>query len=86
MALLSDATLIVEAGENSGTRHMGWEAIRLGRPVLLLRRFVATASATWPAEMIKYGALAFDANTLPLVLDELPHRVKPAGGDGSLPF
>ena len=86
MALLSDATLIVEAGENSGTRHMGWEAIRLGRPVLLLRRFVAAASATWPAEMIKYGAFAFDANTLPRVLDELPHRVKPVGGDGSLPF
>jgi len=26
MALLSDATVIVEAGERSGTRHMGWEA------------------------------------------------------------
>ena len=86
MALLADATLIVEAGENSGTRHMGWEAIRLGRPVLFLRRFVAAASASWPAEMIKYGAFAFDANTLPLVLDELPHRVKPVEGGGSLPF
>ena len=86
MALLADATLIVEAGENSGTRHMGWEAIRLGRPVLLLRRFVAAASATWPAEMIGYGAFAFDANTLPLVLDELPHRTRLMGDDGLLPF
>ena len=40
MALLSDATLVVEAGENSGTRHQGWEAIRLGRPVLFLRKFL----------------------------------------------
>lgn len=30
MALLSDATLVVEAAENSGTRHQGWEAIGSG--------------------------------------------------------
>ena len=28
MALVSDATVIVEAGEKSGTIHQGWEAIR----------------------------------------------------------
>ncbi len=33
MALISDATVIVEAGEKSGTIHQGWEAIRLGRPL-----------------------------------------------------
>lgn len=38
MALMSDATLIVEAATNSGTRHQGWEAIRLGRPVLSPKR------------------------------------------------
>lgn len=35
MALLSDATVIVEAGETSGTLHQGWEALRLGRPLFL---------------------------------------------------
>ncbi len=87
MALLSDATLIVEATEASGTRHQGWEAIRLARPVLFLRKFVDRASARWPAEMIKYGAFAFDAKTLPLVLQELPYRAdKSFDGIGSLPF
>ena len=33
MALLSPATVIVEAGEGSGTQHQGWEALRLGRPL-----------------------------------------------------
>ena len=86
MALLSDATLVVEAGENSGTRHQGWEAIRLGRPVLFLRKFLETTSASWPAEMVKYGAFAFDARTLPLVLDELPYRDAKPSDHGSLPF
>ena len=74
MALLSDATLIVEAAENSGTRHQGWEAIRLGRPVLFPTRFLAATEAPWPHQMADYGAFGFNANTLSLVLDELPHR------------
>ena len=36
MALLSDATVIVEAGERSGTLHQGWEALRLGRLPFLM--------------------------------------------------
>lgn len=30
MALICDATIVIEASEKSGTRHQGWEAIRLG--------------------------------------------------------
>ena len=30
MALLSDATIVVEASETKGTRHQVWEALRLG--------------------------------------------------------
>ena len=37
MALLSPATVIVEAREGSGTQHQGWEALRLGRPLVLSR-------------------------------------------------
>ncbi len=87
MALLSDATLIVEATTNSGTRHQGWEAIRLGRPVLFPKRSLARQSPDWADEMIRYGAFSFDAGTLPLVLDDLPSRcVGSASRADDLPF
>lgn len=35
MALIADASVIVEAGEGSGTLSHGWEALRLGRPLFL---------------------------------------------------
>jgi DNA processing protein len=38
MALLTDATVIVEAGEKSGTLHQGWEALRLGRLLFLKKK------------------------------------------------
>lgn len=41
------ATLIVEAATNSGTRHQGWEAIRLGRPVLFPKRSLERQSPDW---------------------------------------
>lgn len=87
MALLSDATLIVEATANSGTRHQGWEAIRLGRPVLFPKRSLQRQSPGWADEMLRYGAFGFDAKTLPLVLDDLPSRcVGSASRADDLPF
>ncbi len=87
MALLSDATLIVEAANNSGTRYQGWEAIRLGRPVLFPQRSLERQSPDWADEMIRYGAFSFDARTLPLVLDDLPCRCAgSASRAGDLPF
>lgn len=87
MALLSDATLVVEATQNSGTRHQGWEAIRLGRPVLFLQRFLDRTPAKWPAEMVEYGAFPFNARSLPRVLDDLPYRRADSPADGGLlPF
>ena len=87
MALLSDATLIVEATEGSGTRHQGWEAIRLARPVLFPKKFLDMATAAWPSEMVKYGAFGFDAKSLNRVLDELPSRTPARSWDDpSLPF
>jgi len=87
MALLSDATLIVEAAANSGTRHQGWEAIRLGRPVLFPKRSLQRRSPGWADEMLRYGAFGFDARTLPLVLDDLPSRcVGSASRADDLPF
>ena len=87
MALLSDATLIVEATTNSGTRHQGWEAIRLGRPVLFPNRALDRRLPDWADEMIRYGAFGFNARTLPLVIDDLPSRcVGSASRADDLPF
>ena len=72
MALLTDATIIVEAGETSGTRHQGWEAIRLGRPLFLLESVVASGAPGWAAEMLEYGAQVLTRDGLDDVLDDLP--------------
>ncbi|MCS7137272.1 MAG: DNA-protecting protein DprA [Candidatus Caldarchaeum sp.] len=59
MALLSDATVIVEAGESSGAISQGWEALRLGRP-LFITDIVFKRKLRWPKIMRKYGARILD--------------------------
>lgn len=56
MALIADASVIVEAGEGSGSLSQGWEALRLGRPLFLMRSLASDPSLQWPAEMMQYGA------------------------------
>jgi len=71
MALISDVTIIVEAGEKSGTIHQGWESFRLGRP-LFIHKNVACESFSWIRDFVKYGALVFsDPEEL---LFELPRQ------------
>ena len=79
MALITDATVIVEAGEKSGTLHQGWEALRLGRLLFLLESVAKDDRLSWPAEMIRYGAQVLSRENLELVLDEMPEysRVEP---------
>lgn len=72
MALLCDATIVVEASENSGTRHQGWEALRLGRVVYLLQNLVQNPDLTWPQEMLKYGAQVLRRDDLPSALQDIP--------------
>lgn len=57
MALISDASLIVEAGESSGSLHQGWEALRLGRRLFLSKSIVSNRSLKWPKKMMDYGAV-----------------------------
>jgi DNA processing protein len=57
MALISDATVIVEAGERSGTIAQGWECIRLGRPLLI---HASLAELPWAKRMVERGALLFE--------------------------
>jgi len=56
MALLTDATVIVEASEGSGSLSQGWEALRLGRRLFIMRAVVEDRGLSWPREMMKYGA------------------------------
>jgi len=73
MALISDASVIIEAGSTSGTIHQGWEAIRLGRPLFIWNKLVQNSALTWPKKMIQYGARElFDPKD---ILDELPSQL-----------
>lgn len=56
MALICDATVIVEAGETSGSISQGWEALRLGRALFLMASIVGREDLTWPRKMLEYGA------------------------------
>jgi len=68
MALISDASVIIEAGPTSGTISQGWEAIRLGRPLFLLKSLV-DSGISWPKKMIDYGA--FVLNDMADLLDNI---------------
>ncbi len=75
MALLCHASVIVEAGESSGTLSQGWEALRLNRPLFILRSVFENRELTWPEEMRKYGAHVLeDAEQ---ILDVLPIGLPP---------
>jgi DNA processing protein len=76
MALLCHASVIVEAGESSGTLSQGWEALRLNRPLFILRSVFESSELTWPEEMRQYGAQVLEdvdqiLQTLPLGLPPL---------------
>lgn len=56
MALLCHASVIVEACESGGTLSQSWEALRLNRPLFILKSVFETVGLTWPKEMLEYGA------------------------------
>ena len=75
MALLSVATIIVEAGPNSGTRHQGWEAIRLGRPLSFLESAVTSTDISWVRKLMDYGAEVLSDQNMPDIIAEMPTRI-----------
>lgn len=80
MALISDATVIVEASEKSGTRSQGWEALRLGRLLFLLKNVAEDPNLSWPRQMIAYGAQVLsNQDDLDEILAEIPRFT--AGGE-----
>ena len=85
MALVSHATVIVEAGESSGTLHQGWEALRLGRPLFLLESLAKRPELKWPREMIGYGAQVLTRGNIDVLMESLPQAV-PTGETSALSF
>lgn len=75
MALISDASIIIEAGENSGTRHQGWEALRLGRLLYLMESLTQNSNISWTKEMINYGAQILSRRNIRNALENLPRNI-----------
>lgn len=84
MALICDATVIIEASESSGTRHQGWEALRLGRGLFISTSVIADSNLTWPTEMIRYGAQEFREEDADLFFDTIPPRTPELIGNAAL--
>jgi DNA processing protein len=70
MALISDATIIIEATENSGTRHQAWEAIRLGRQVFILEN-VIQSKISWAQKVLDYGGIILTNQNFEQILDSI---------------
>lgn len=68
MALVSQATVIVDAQERSGTVSQAWEAIRLGRPLFVMRSLVDKPGLEWPKLVMQYGADILDSSEQLLTL------------------
>ena len=79
MALISSATVIVEAGESSGTLHQGWEAIRLNTPLLLAQSLI-DRGFDWTEQMLDYGARPLTS------MDDVLDVVAIGGSLDPLPF
>jgi len=84
MALIADATVIIEATDQSGTINQGWEALRLGRPLWIAASLFGREDLTFPDELAFYGAEALTDEALPRLMSQLPEgrRDEPA----ELPF
>ena len=85
MALLADATVIIEATDTSGSLVQGWEALRLGRGLFIAKSVVEDATVSWPTKMLHYGGQILSDETLDSLFDSLPHRTE-ADVRGVIPF
>lgn len=71
MALIADASVIVEAGDTSGSLSQGWEALRLARMLFIMRSVAERSDLRWPKRMIEYGAVVL--NEPEELLEALPY-------------
>lgn len=72
MALISHATVIIEATDTSGSLSQGFEALRLGRHLFIAQSVVDNPTLNWPTDMLGYGARILTDDSLSELIDELP--------------
>jgi DNA protecting protein DprA len=58
MAAISDATVIIEASDTSGTLHQAAECVRLGRWLFIAKSVLDDKNLTWPAKFLGYERTA----------------------------
>lgn len=63
MAQLTDASVIVEASDSSGTLHQAAECLRLGRWLFIMKSVVDDARLTWPAKFVGQPGVVVLTNT-----------------------
>ena len=71
IALISNATIIVEAKQSGGTVFTGWEAIRLGRPLYIWKDTYDNPNLSWIQKMKKNGAKRLNEETIGELLTTL---------------
>jgi DNA processing protein len=71
MAAISDATVIIEASDTSGTLHQAAECQRLGRWLFIAKSVVDDKALTWPARFIGQKNVAILEST-----DDVTERIK----------
>jgi len=52
MARIADATVVIEAGEKSGTIHQVRESLSIGRPILLAEGLLRGRGVTWARDIV----------------------------------
>jgi DNA processing protein len=54
MAAISDATVVIEASDTSGTLHQSAECLKLGRWLFIAKSVVDDPALTWPEKFRSY--------------------------------
>jgi len=76
IALISNATIIVEAKQSGGTVFTGWETIRLGRPLFIWKDTYDNPNLLWMQEMKKNGAKRLNEETIDELLTTLSSKTE----------
>ncbi len=72
MAAITNATVIVEASDTSGSLHQAAECVRMNRPLFIARSVVDDPKLSWPARFLIPGNAAYVLNDVEDVLRHLP--------------
>ncbi len=71
MAAISDASIIVEASDTSGTLHQAAECVKLGRWLFIMQSVVEDPRWTWPAKFLQQPNVAVLSS-----IDDVLSRIK----------